>query len=324
MRAFVTGATGFIGGRLAQRLRERADEVVALVRTPAKATTLQEMGCEIVPGDLSSANAIRTAMAGCDAAFHVAADYRVGIRETEVEAMREANVRGTEIVLDAAIDAGVAKIVYVSTIGAFGNTRGEVVDESFERTDLDFLTAYDETKYYAHEVARDRIAKGAPIVIVQPGGVYGPGDTSDLARLIDFVRRGKLPFLPLGDTGFNFVHVDDVVDGILAAHDKAPPGETYVLGGELTTVRDFVHKVAELSGKRRPFDAPTALLRAMVPIGPLIGKLTGTPPNLKEIIRGGDGVTYWATDAKARRELGYSPRDLHTGLEQTLAATAKR
>lgn len=320
MRAFITGATGFIGGRIAQRLRDRGDTVVALVRTPSKAGRLKELGCEIVQGDLLSAEAIRAGVKGCDSAFHIAADYRVGIPAGERKGMHEANVTGTEIVLDAAIDAGAQMIVYVSTIGYFGNTRGEVVDETFVRTDFDWLSAYDETKYIAHEVADERSKKGAPIVIVQPGGVYGPGDTSDLAMLIDRVRSGKLPFLPMGEVGFNFVHVDDVVEGTILAHDKGRVGESYVLGGERTTLQGLAEKLAELDGKRAPKHLPDVFVKASAPFGPVIGKLMGLPPNLKEMIKAGDGVTYWAKDDKARSELGYSPRDLDTGLRQTLAA----
>lgn len=318
MRAFITGATGFIGGRVAQKLRDRGDEVVALVRNPTKAARLQAAGCELVVGDLSDRDAITRGVKGCDAAFHVAADYRVGIRPDERTAMYRANVVGTENVLDIGTDAAVSRIVYVSTIGYFGNTGGEVIDETFERTDLDWLSAYDETKYLAHEVAKDRIKRRAPIVIAQPGGVYGPGDQSDLAMLIERVRKRRLPFLPMGDTGFNFLHVDDAADGIILAHDKGRIGESYVLGGEITTLQGFVETLCELTGARPPRHLPTPLVKASAPLGPAIGPLLGLPPNLKEMIKAGDGVTYWASDGKARSELGYAPRDLATGLAQTV------
>src|SRR3954464_13953538 len=165
MRAFVTGGTGFIGGRVVRRLRERGDGVVALVRSPARATDLAELGCELVEGDLTSADAIRRGVQSCDAVFHIAAVYKVGIPASERDSMREANVRGTEIVLDAAVEANVKKIVYVSTIGVFGNTHGEIVNESYSHDGESFLSCYEETKYQSHEVALDRIAKGAPIVI---------------------------------------------------------------------------------------------------------------------------------------------------------------
>jgi dihydroflavonol-4-reductase len=319
MRAFVTGGTGFIGGQLVRKLRGRGDEVVALVRSAGRAGRLAELGCEIVEGDLSSTDAIRRGIQGCDAVFHVAAVYKVGIPASEHDAMYESNVRGTERVLDAAIEANAKRIVYVSTIGVFGNTHGKVVDETYRRNGGDFLSWYEETKYQSHEVALDRIAKGAPVVIVQPGGVYGPGDHSELGNIIDQTRTGKLKMLMFPQTGFNLVHVEDVADGIVLAHDKGQIGESYVLGGELSTMGDLIKKVAALSDRKAPQrEMPAALMKMAIPIGPVVGKVLGFPPNLGELIRSSDGVTYWATDEKARRELGYAPRDMDTGLRQTL------
>ena len=321
MRAFITGATGFIGGRVARRLRERGDEVVALVRAPEKAGELRELGCELVEGDLSiSREQLSEAMRGCDAVFHIAAVYKVGIPKSERGAMRDANVGGTERVLDAASDAGVKRIVYVSTVGVFGNTNGEVVDESYRHPGKDFLSVYEETKYRAHLAALDRIANGAPIVIVQPGGVYGPGDHSELGNMIDQASTGKLRMKMFPKTGFNLVHVDDVAGGIVLAHDAGNVGESYVLGGEISTMGDLIRKVAGLSGRKAPTRTlPPSLMKMAIPIGPVVGKMIGFPPNLGELIRSSDGVTYCASDEKARRELGYAPRDLETGLRETLA-----
>jgi nucleoside-diphosphate-sugar epimerase len=320
MKAFVTGATGFIGGRLVRRLRARGDEVVALVRSPEKATDLSGLGCELIEGDLSSTEAIRRGVAGCDAVFHAAAVYKVGIPKSERPAMEDANVTGTERVFDAAAEAGVKRIVYVSTVAVFGNTNGDVVDEGYQRPGNDFLSTYDETKYRAHQVALDRIAKGAPIVIVQPGGVYGPGDHSELGNMIDQVRTGKLRMLMFPELGFNLVHVEDVAEGMVLAHDRGEVGEAYVLGGEISTMRKLVEKVADLSGRKAPKrELPPAMMKLAIPIGPLVGKMMGFPPNLAELIRTSDGVTFWATDEKARTQLGYAPRDLDTGLRQTLS-----
>ncbi|HEX6311325.1 MAG TPA: epimerase, partial [Acidimicrobiia bacterium] len=120
---------------------------------------------------------------------------------------------------------------------------------------------------------------------------------------------------------FNLVHVDDVADGILRAHDSGKVGESYVLGGEIARMRDLIEKVAEISGRKAPRrELPVAAMKMAIPIGPLVGKVMGFPPNLRELIRTSDGVTFWATDEKARRELGYTPRDMDTGLRQTLAA----
>jgi nucleoside-diphosphate-sugar epimerase len=319
VKAFVTGGTGFIGSRVVHRLRDRGDEVVALVRSPGRAAELTELGCTLVEGDLTSAEAIREGVQGCDAVFHIAAVYKVGIPASERDAMRDANVGGTERVLDAAIDAGVPRIVYVSTVAVFGNTHGAVVDETYTRNGEDFLSCYDETKWDSHQVALDRIGKGAPIVIVQPGGVYGPGDHSELGNMIDQAATGKLKMMMFPETGLNLVHVDDVADGILLAYDKGKIGESYVLGGEISKMGDLVRKVSEIAGRKAPTrELPPALMKMAIPIGPLVGKALGFPPNLRELIRTSDGVTFWAKDDKARRDLGYAPRDMDTGLRQTL------
>ena len=235
--------------------------------------------------------------------------------------MRDANVGGTERVLDAAIDAGVRRIVYVSTVGVFGNTHGDVVDETYSHDGHSFLSCYEETKWQSHQVALDRIARGAPVVIVQPGGVYGPGDHSELGNIIDQASTGKLRMMMFPETGFNLVHVDDVADGVVLAHDRGLPGQSYVLGGEIAKMRDLVEKVSEISGRKAPkHELPVGAMKLLTPVGPLVGKAMGFPPNLRELIATSDGVTYWATDDKARRDLGYAPRDMDTGLRQTLAS----
>jgi dihydroflavonol-4-reductase len=316
----LTGATGFIGGRLAAKLRERGDEVVALVRNPDRAGELVRIGVELVQGDLTDVEAIRRGTEGADACFHGAAIYKVGIPRSQREEMYETNVRGTERVLDAASQAGVPKIVYVSTVNVFGNTNGEVVDESYRRAG-DFLSYYDETKYEAHQVALDRIAKGAPIVIVQPGGVYGPDDHSEIGNMIDQFRSGRLPLVPFPDLGFNLVHVDDAAEGCILAYEKGEIGESYVLGGEISTMKGMLEKVAAITDRKPPKRTlPTGLIKMIAPAGPVVGKLMGLPPNVRELISASEDVTYWANDDKARERLGYSPRDLETGLRQTLAA----
>lgn len=320
MKAFVTGATGFIGGHVAAKLRERGDDVVALVRAPGKAGRLRELGCELVEGDLSNADAIARGTAGCDAVFHIGAMYKVGIPKSEHPAMYDTNVRGTERVIDAAVETGAARIVYVSTGNVYGNTRQRVVDEGYVRPQPpEFLSYYDETKYQAHQVALDRIAKGAPVVIAMPGGVYGPEDPSELGNLIDQTRTGKLKLRMFPDAGFNFVYVQDLADGILAVHDRGKIGESYNLAGQQGTLGDLMDKTAALVGRKPPrVVMPPALMKLAIPIGPLVGKAMGFPPNLAELIRTSDGVTFWMTDQKARSELGFAPRDLDAGLKQTL------
>lgn len=322
MKAFVTGGTGFIGGRVVAKLRERGDEVVALVRSPERAEPLRALGCQLVAGDLGDAAGMREAMDGCDGVFHVAAVYKVGLPKSQRQALLDSNVQGTANALDAAVQAGVPRILYVSTGNVFGNTHGQVVDESYRR-DLGegFMSVYDEAKYRAHELALQRISQGAPIVIVQPGGVYGPGDHSELGNAIEMTRKGRLPMIPFAEMRMSFVYVDDVADGIILAFDRGQVGESYNLAGERATMRDLVQSTARLTGRREPRrEMPTAIMRASAPLGPLIGPLLGFPPNFRELISVSDGVSYWMTDEKARTQLGFSPRGLEQGLRDTLAA----
>jgi nucleoside-diphosphate-sugar epimerase len=320
VRVFVTGATGFIGGRVARQLRERGDEVVCLARNPAKAAALKEAGCELVAGDLGDRDTMRKGMEGCDGAIHAAAMYEVGIPESQHPAMYEANVAGTENVLRAALDAGLAKVVYVSTCGAFGNTHHQIVDESYEHPGEEFTSYYEQTKVEAHRLARKMIQEEAlPCVIVQPGGVYGPGDTSQLGDLLEQFLDGKMPLIPFPELGICLAHVDDTAAGIVLALDRGGAGETYVLAGPPTTMREAIGIVAGVSGRKAPKRAvPTGLMKAMTPIGPLVGKVMNQPPNLRELITSADNVTFWATNEKAVRELGFDPRGIEEGIRQTL------
>jgi nucleoside-diphosphate-sugar epimerase len=325
VKVFVTGGTGFIGGEVVRQLRARGDDVACLVRNPDKAEKVSALGCELVSGDLGDAEAIGKGMEGCDAVIHAAAMYEVGIPAKQHPAMYEANVRGTERVLRAALEAGIAKVVYVSTVGVFGNTHRKVVDEAYEHPGKGFTSYYEETKLEAHRVAKRMIdEESLPGVIVQPGGVYGPGDTSQVADLLEQFLAGKLPLLPFPELGICLTHVEDIAAGILLALDKGKVGEVYVLSGPVTTMRDAIEVVAGLSGRKAPKHAlPTSVMKTMAPIGPLVGKLMGQPPNLRELISSADGVTFWAKHDKAIAELGYSPRGLEEGMRETLAAEGK-
>ena len=319
MRLFVTGATGFIGAPVAERLRSRGDEVVALVRSPHKAESLKRLGCELVYGPLTDEDAIRAGVSGCDGIVHIAAVYKLGITEDECRDMHRSNVGGTEAIFEAGVEAGVDRILYVSTINYFGNTFGRILKEGDERPSMNFVSCYDETKYRAHLLALEYIERGAPIVISQPGSVYGPKDHSQVGRMITDAQRGRAKVMMFPDLGINMVYVEDVADGIVLTFDKGKVGESYILGGHIGTMGGLVRRVAELSGHRPPRRSlPTSLIRASLSLGPVISKVMGLPPNLRELVKASDGVTYWATDDKARRELGYSPRSVDEGLRQTL------
>jgi dihydroflavonol-4-reductase len=321
MQVFLTGATGFIGGAVARALRDRGDEVRALVRDPERGRDLDELGVKLVQGDVTDREGIADALQGCDAAIHGAAIYEVGIKRSEHSRMYAANVEGTENVLRAALEAGTPHVVYVSTVAAFGNTHGETVDESAEHQG-DYNSYYEETKVLAHRVARRLVEEnGLPCVIVQPGGVYGPGDHSAVGDVIERFAKGRLPMMAFPDLGFNMVHRDDVVQGVLLALEKGEPGQSYVLGGEITTLAGVLETEARILDRKPPSRSmPVGVLKAVAPLGPIVGPLLGFPPNINEMVRASDGVTYWASHDKAVRELGYSPRPLEQGLRDTLKA----
>jgi nucleoside-diphosphate-sugar epimerase len=228
--------------------------------------------------------------------------------------MEAANVTATERVLDAAAEAGVARIVHVSTINAFGNTGYRVVDETWERPrPYRYVSTYDETKHRAHLVARERIAAGAPVMIAMPGQVYGPGDHSSVGGVLADAAAGRLRAITFGELGLNMAHVEDIAAGIALVGGRGRLGEAFVLGGEITTLGELVRRVSAIGGHRPPrLTTPTWVLRAAAPLARRIG------PDLGEIVAAGAGVTYWASDAKARHELGYAPRDLETGLSEVL------
>lgn len=321
MKVFLTGGTGFIGGALAQRLRERGDEVKALVRTPSKAGRLSELGCELVQGDLSDEHVVQAAMVGCDAVIHGAAIYRIGVPEKDRQEMFDANVLGTERLLRACLQTDVPRVVYISTINAFGNTEGRVASEGDAHSER-YVSYYDETKHKAHKIARTLIDEhGLPGIIVQPGLVYGPGDTSEAGKVVRMYLKKRLPAKLFPQTGVTASYIDDVVDGILLALDKGRIGEAYAIGGEVVRMGDFIDTAAKLLNRKPPrMTVPVGVLRASAPVARFINPLMGFPPNVREQISASVNVTYWGSSDKAIKELGYSPRSLEQGMKDLLTA----
>jgi dihydroflavonol-4-reductase len=307
MKVFVTGATGFVTGNVTMQLLARGDEVRALVRDPSRAQTLARAGATLVTGDLGDDDALRRGMKGVDSVVHGAAMYSVGIAPSRRPAMFAANVTGTERVLEAALGSGVLRVAYISTCAVFGNTQGRVVDETYTRTGA-YTSYYEETKVRAHEIAVGFAERGLGVSIAQPGSVYGAGDTSGMGGLMRDFARGRLPLVPFPDTGLNFVHVDDVARGIVLVLDRGQRGQSYVLGGENARVADAFAALARIAGRRLPrLRLPYALLQ----LGGLVR------PGLREVVTSSKGVTFWATDARAKSELGYASRGLEAGLRDT-------
>jgi nucleoside-diphosphate-sugar epimerase len=315
MRYFVTGATGFIGGAVARKLRERGDEVVALVRDPGRARHLADQGIELAAGDITDRACLVDPMQGADGVFHVAGWYKVG--STDRAAAWATNVDGTRNVLSVMGELGIARGVYTSTLAVNSDTHGVLVDESYHFVGR-HLSVYDATKAEAHRIAAARITAGLPLVIVMPGLVYGPGDTSAVRTSLRQFLAGRLPAAPAGTT-YCWSHVDDVADAHLLAMDRGTTGGTYIIAGPAHTMLEALRLAAEVAGRRPPIGVPPAVLRPLVPVSGLLGRVVRVPDMYTpDGIRAVAGTTYIGSNAKARRELGYAPRPLAAGWSQTV------
>jgi dihydroflavonol-4-reductase len=321
MRVFLTGATGYVGGEVARLLRERGDSVRALVRDAGRAEQLVRLGCEVVEGDLSDEPALVEHCRGVQAVVHTAAVSDVGVSADRREAMVDVNVTGTERVIGAALSAGVAKAVHISSVAVYGDTGGRVADERWQRdVATEWTSAFEQTSALAQRRAREISACGLPLVVVQSGPVYGPGEPRALLGVLASFLAGRLSALPFPELGVCPVHRDDLAAGVLLALDKGTPGESYVLAGEPVRLEQVLRLLADVSGRRPPtMTVPSGLLRALVPAGPLVSRALGLPPNLRELVRCSAGATYWASSDKAMDELGWTPRPLRDGLRELVA-----
>ena len=316
MKAFVTGGSGFIGRSLIRQLIERGYEVQALARSANSANSVNLLGAQVTPGDITDKQSMRAGMAGSDVVFHVAAWYEIGSRDWM--AAERINVGGTRNVLTLARELGIPKVVYTSTVGVFSDTHGAMVDEGYY-TDGPFLSEYERTKWLAHyKVALPLIRQGAPIIIVMPGGVYGPGDQSVIAQLMRLFVKGA-PALPGPETTFTFAHVDDVAAGHILAAEKGRIGESYILAGPAIPLDELVDLCANLSGLRRPrWHIPAAVLRPTAPLMRSLARFAPVPTLFSDEAIRSLGATYTAGAAKARLELGWETRPVEEGMRETL------
>jgi nucleoside-diphosphate-sugar epimerase len=317
-RYFVTGGTGFIGGHLVRQLRNNGHEVVALVRNPAKAEALEALGARLAKGDVTEPDTLRAPMKGADGVFHLAAWYRVGTDSSRAEA---ANVEGTRNVLKTMQALGIPKGVYTSTLAVNSDTGGWRVDESY-RYRGPHLSTYDETKWRAHyEVAAPFIEQGLPLVIVMPGVVYGPGDTSQLGKLLLRAVTGKRLLLPGGRTGVCWAHVEDVARAHVLAMERGrgQPGESYIIAGPCHSFRAGFETAARVTGQPlRAVWLQPGLLRGTARVMAVVEKALPVPADYTaEAMRVTGGTTYYGDNGKAKRELGYAPRSLEEGLRDT-------
>ncbi len=320
MKYFVTGATGFLGAEVARQLITAGHQVVALVRTPSKADALRALGATLAEGDITDAASLRAPMTGVDGLFHCAGWYKIGLAHTD-EAER-INVDGTRNVLQAMRELRIPKGVYTSTLAVFSDTGGREVDESYYHHADPFLSEYDRTKWRAHyEVAVPMIREGLPLVIVQPGAIYGPGDTSGLRTMfIDYLQQ-HLPAIP-AKTAFSWGYIEDVAQAHVLAMERGQAGESYIICGPSHTLTEVFELAQQITGipAGRLHPGP-GLLKAAAGVMTVVGRIAPRLPAhlTAEGLRVLAGVTYLGSNAKARRELGYAPRPLEEGLRQTLS-----
>jgi nucleoside-diphosphate-sugar epimerase len=264
------------------------------------------------------------AMRGSDVVFHLAGWYQVGSDDwMQAEAT---NVAGTRNVLGLAHELGVPRIVYTSSVVVFGDTRDELADETFVPSGR-FATEYDRTKWLAHyKVALPLIAQGAPIIIVQPGVVYGPGDHSLIGVLMRWFFQGKLRLIPAPGFTVTYAHVEDVAEGHILAAEKGRIGESYVIAGPAVPLGEIVDFWAQLTARSAPLlRIPAALIVPFAPLAGLVDNLVSLPEPLKEETIRMLGTNYAARADKARAELGWRTRSLQEGMSETfrwLAQTA--
>jgi dihydroflavonol-4-reductase len=317
---FLTGATGFIGSRLARQLAARGDRLRCLVRAGSETTDLERLGAELVVGELTDTATIERALAGVDLAYHLAAIYDVGV--VDAAALERTNIGGTRAFLEAAERAGVPRAVYVSTTAALAPVESGEGDETSEvPAGARFPSVYHRTKTEAHRLAREAQGRGLPLVVVCPAFVYGPGDRGPGGRFTADLLAGRVPGLLTRVGWFSYVHVDDVVDGLLRAGAAGRPGAVYILSGEHASVDDFAARVTALAGKRPPrlrFPVPLAWLTGALLDG--ISRLTGLRfPISRENVQVTGGLRWVHSHATTTRELDWHPRPLAEGLPETVA-----
>jgi dihydroflavonol-4-reductase len=307
----VTGGSGFVGSAVIRALLERGEEVRAMTRPMSDPALLDGLDVERVHGDLDDPGSLKTAVKGCRALFHVAADYRLWVPEPD--AIYRTNVEGTKTLMRAAAEAGTERILYtssVATLGLTGDTRP--ADEATPSSLKDMIGHYKRSKFLAEQAVQTLIDdEGLPAVIVNPSAPIGPRDIkpTPTGRLVLDVARGKLPAFV--DTGLNIVHVEDVADGHLLAFVRGEIGERYILGGENLRLGVITSAIATIAGVRAPtIKLPTAPLfpiaHAIEAYWRVAGK-TGEPLITVDGLRMARKLMFFSS-AKAERDLGYRAR----------------
>lgn len=316
----ITGATGFVGSAVARKLLARGHRVRALVRPGGDRRNIEKLALELVEGDLLAPETFGPALEGCRALFHVAADYRLWVPDPA--ALYAANVEGSRALIEAALAAGVTRIVYTSSVATLGIKRGGApADEETPVSESDMIGHYKRSKFLAEQTVRRLIEeRSAPVIVVNPAAPVGPRDIkpTPTGRMIVEAAAGRMPAYV--DTGLNLVHVDDVAEGHLLAFERGGLGERYILGGQDMTLAEILEEIAQITGGRAPrIRLPHNLLLPVAHAAEAWARLTGREPFVTI-----DGLRMakkhmFFTSAKARAALGYNPRPAAQALADAVA-----
>jgi dihydroflavonol-4-reductase len=320
MEYFVTGATGLIGTHVVEQLVDGGHDVVALTRSRSNADHLPPE-VRVVEGDITNRESMREPMTGVDGVFHIAAWFYVGPGPREADRAERINVDGTRNVLELMDELDIPKGVYTSTVGVYPGTSTETVDESVD-PDRPTFAVYFRTKWEAHfEVARPMIADGLPLVVVQPGAVYGPRDKlygSARGAFRDYLT-GDLPAIPR-DWSLPFDYVEDVARAHRLAMERGTPGEEYIVASEPRTMGEVLGCAEELTGIPTPRVVPDWVFGGLATVMRGVEKVTTPPEGLEaELLEFFAGRQYLVDSSKAQRELGITHRPLCEGLGEYLA-----
>lgn len=324
MKVFLTGANGFIGSHLARQLAARGDTVVALARDPLRVgTDLQLPNIQWVKGDVTERASMRDGMKSADVVYHLAGMYEFGPKF--IARMRAINVDGARNVLELAAELGVPKIVHTSTVGVFGNTRGKIVDETYRTDKAELPSEYERTKWEAHyEVALPLQEKGAPVIITQPGGVTGAGDTSPHMQVMEFYLN-RFPMGFGAKSGLTMAQVDDIAAGHILAAERGKNGQAYILAGPCLTYKQMEEMWEKITGIPAPkIWAPAWMIganQAMLNVTEMLG--IPLPLNAEALSSLKD-YTFWGKPDKAVRELGWQQRPVEETFREVLDYEIKK
>lgn len=320
MKYFITGATGYIGYALTQRLVSQGHTIHALVRSLEKARILNHPEIKVFKGDINDTGSLISAMTGCEIVFHLAAEARPGASDNSV--FERNNVEGTQNVLQTALNLKIKKVVLTSSAGTIQPSGEDTLsDESIPRS-TEFFNEYEETKAAAEALALKFAAQGLDVCIVNPSRVYGPGlptVSNAVTRIIDQYYRGKWRVIPGdGKSIGNYTYINDVVEGHILASEKGRAGERYILGGENLSFNELFQIIKKVTGKKRlmiKFPVPLMLMTAW--ILQIYGHITRSVPLITpNWVR--KYMYHWRlSNAKAISELGYKVTPFEQGCSET-------